>query len=1138
MIHIDDDGASPHNSSPRKIPVRQSARDHPSRHQKPSALEEALSSDLGSDDPIRDNSTRNPELRSSRPSLGESDIPGLRARWIAACADLLGPIPVQLPPWRDINHEIPLIDESLIYNYHMPRCPDALKPELRDKINRYVDAGWWTLKPVAQAAPLLCIPKKSGKLRTVVDARKRNDNTVKDVTPFPDQDQIRMDVARAKYRTKIDMSDAYEQVRIITKDIWKTAFATVLGTAVSQVMQQGDCNAPATFQRLMTWIFRKYIGTWLHVYLDDIFVFSDTIEDHENHLKITFDILRKEMLFLSKDKLDLYSNDMDCLGHRIDDKGLHADVSKMDRIIDWRTPRSYNEVLRFLGLVEYIGQFMPDVSMFTSPLQSMARNGAPFIWRAIHTHCLEGIKQLASRTPILRPVDIRIKERIWLICDASIGGVGAMYGQGPDWRSCRPAGFMSKKFTSAQRSYKTYEQEALAIIEGLLKWEDKLLGRKITIATDHKALKAVKTAVRDGFNGRQIRWDEYLSRFDFDIEHVSGATNKVADCLSRYYDNDGANETHGEEVYVNADVRLDPDMEDLPNNRRQEILDSRNRNVAIMARRVREPVEARVTEAEELQKYASALEELGLDATAMTLEESLKERPPLRPIIEGDTDFLEFVRQGYTDDSVLSKVLESPNSYASFSVEDGLIFTTNRSGERCICIPRAFNKQRTRRLSEIILDGAHLTVGHLGPLRTSEYIRHWYWWPRMGKDIEKFCMSCGHCQTTKTGNKKPEGLLHSMPIASYPWESVGMDFVGPFPKCLGYDYMLVVICRMTSMIHLTPMMVTNSSSDVAWFFLRDIVRLHGMPKSIVSDRDSKFTAKFWRELHRLTGTKLLMSTSFHPQTDGASERAIRNVSQILRALVLPSQTDWVYKTPITEFAINSSRSSSTGFAPFEINYGQMPVLSNVLSHTAKYKGVRDFAERSISYIAIAHDAIIESRVNATHFANKSRIPGTPYTEGTLVYLSTKNLNLPKARAKKLAPKYIGPFAIVKAYPDTSNYKLSLSEELASRGIHPTFHASLLRPHEPNDETVFPGREAKVYYDFGMPDDEQWFVEEINGHRWVGRRIEFRVKWTAGDYTWEPYVNVGEAAALDDYLSLMGISDWKLLAREGANLSHD
>jgi len=214
-----------------------------------------------------------------------------------------------------VNHHIPLIDNGIRYNYHLPRCPEALKQELREKIDQHISAGWWEMKAVYQASPLLCVPKKSGKLCTVVNARKRNDNTYKDVTPFPDQDQICMDVARAKFCTKIDMSDAYEQIQVEAADVWKTAFATTLRTFVLHVMQQGDCNAPATFQRLMTWIFRGYIGIFIRVYLDDIFVYSDSIDDHEGHLHIAFDTLQKHRLYLSRTKLDLYSEDMDCLGH-------------------------------------------------------------------------------------------------------------------------------------------------------------------------------------------------------------------------------------------------------------------------------------------------------------------------------------------------------------------------------------------------------------------------------------------------------------------------------------------------------------------------------------------------------------------------------------------------------------------------------------------------------------------------------------------------------------------------------------------------------------------------------------------------------------------------------------------------------
>ena len=204
-----------------------------------------------------------------------------------------------------------------------------MKLQLMEKLQQYIKAGWWILKMASQATPLLCIPKKSGKLRTVVDCHQRNDNTIKDMTLFPDQDQIRMDITRVKFRSKIDLSNAYEQIHIELEDVHKTAFALVFGTCESNVMQQGDCNGPAMFQQLMVEIFRNALGICVYVYLDDIFIFSYMLEDHEQDLKYVFQKLRENRLFLEKEKCDLYLKSMDCLGHRIDDQGLHADADKM-----------------------------------------------------------------------------------------------------------------------------------------------------------------------------------------------------------------------------------------------------------------------------------------------------------------------------------------------------------------------------------------------------------------------------------------------------------------------------------------------------------------------------------------------------------------------------------------------------------------------------------------------------------------------------------------------------------------------------------------------------------------------------------------------------------------------------------------
>ena len=182
-------------------------------------------------------------------------------------------------------------------------------------------------------------------------------------------------------------------------------FATIFRTFVSQVMQQGDCNALATFQRPMMVTFHDQLGQFIHAYLDDVFAYSNTIEEHEEHLGIVFELLRKFGFYLEVDKCDLYTERMDCLGHIIDDHGIHANVDKMSRIRNWRMPWNLNEIQQFMGLIEYLAQFMLDISAYTTPLTGIQRNGHPFQWRDIHETCFQMIKTLACKYPILRPIN-------------------------------------------------------------------------------------------------------------------------------------------------------------------------------------------------------------------------------------------------------------------------------------------------------------------------------------------------------------------------------------------------------------------------------------------------------------------------------------------------------------------------------------------------------------------------------------------------------------------------------------------------------------------------------------------------------------------------------------------------------------
>lgn len=1038
------------------------------------------------------------------------DIPRLRREWADVIAPLQQGLPDHLPPFREVNHTIPLIDETVDYKYHHPRCPDNLRPEFFEKLRKMMAAGWWESQSAAQAAPLLCIPKPNGKIRTVLDARKRNANTIRDVTPFPDQDQIRADLARAPFRSKIDMSDAYEQIRVVPEDVHKTAFATIAGTYVSHTMQIGDCNAPSTFQRLMTVIFRNELGKFVHVYLDDIFIYSYTIEEHQEHIATVVRRLKEAQFFISKTKVDLYSERLECLGHLIDKNGLHADPDKLFRLRTWRTPRSLGDIQRFLGLVNYLAQFLPGLAAFAAPLETVCTNNRPFQWLPLHDKCFESIKHLASKAPILRPIDPERTEAIWVVCDASAAGVGAMYGQGPTWETCRPAGFMSKKWTNAQRSYFTFEQEGLAIIEALMKWEDRLIGRRLNVVTDHKALtffKQMRPLVP-----RHQRWADYLERFDYHIQYVEGVRNKVGDCMSRYYESDRPDEVHPIHEYVNADVRLDRQGWDLPSPRVAELRGMITRSQARQGK-LQNPVLPREIEAARLRTTS--------EPDVLIIQDVQQAGPDLVPLVASEGDLVEAIKAGYAQDKFWAKILGSLEDHPRFALEDGLVYAEAMSGRTVIGLPDV--PFGPKRVLGVVIEIAHETLGHLGAQRTEEYIRQFYWWPTMRALIDKYCRSCGTCHTTKAVRAKPAGLLKPLPIPTRPWGSIAMDFVGPFPLVGGLDYVWVVIDRLTSLTHLIPTTITVTAAQLGDLYVKEIVRLHGIPETITSDRDPKFTSAFWQEVQKLLGSRLTMSTAFHPETDGASERVIQTISQVLRALVEPNQTNWLAKLPMAEFALNSSTNASSHYAPFELTYGYLPII-NRPAPASKYAGVRQFVQMALNNLIQAQDAIIASRVAQTFHANQRRAQAPVYAVGDKVYLSTKHLSLPKGRIKKLLPKYIGPFTVLKAVPATGNYKLQLTDDMVRRQIYPVFHVSLLRPFVENDEVAFPGREPTKYYDVGIPENHEWVVESILSHRWFNGALEFQVRWVLGDVTWETSENCSALQALDDYLALIDVTD--------------
>lgn len=1128
-----------------------------------------------------------------------------------------------LPPLRKINHRIPIIDPAKRYKWRPSRCPEPLRLQWIEKRNSYVQSGRWMPSTSFNTVPMLCIPKpgKPGeppRLRTVIDLRERNANTHKLTCPLPDMEGILRRVSQARYRSTMDGTDAYEQIRIEPSDVKFSAMATPEGPMLSQVMQQGDCNAVATFQTIMVSLFSPWIGKWIDIYLDDIVIYSDSIDEHVKHCKLVIDILRREQFFLNKDKIHILCEEMKLLGRVIDNKGIRMDPDKVDALTKWKTPTNRELLRGFLGAASYLAEDIDRVRVPMGILFNLTSDKVPFRWDFTHQRAFEQIKTLAMRCKDHHRVPLRYDRdapTINVVTDACATGIAGVVSQGEDWKTADVAAFFSAKLNKAQQNYPVHELEMLAGVETMLRHRDILQGARFKWYTDHKGL--IYLLNQRDLSGRQARWMEKIQGFDFEVIYVPGAENILSDALSRLYAYDAPGTVRASTEYTEHDILQNTSLQNHaittplyvgqegafmvmpPENdfsevelgattraqRRQEMglevskpppraaknkpserktpgseVQGRQRVVItklppitpLEPSKVRIPrlnLGAETGRPETGKEFAARMRNhfkvlgprIDTDLSAQVTEQApvnvasegvppqgnRPENPPslIDVVTDGNgIDLIEIVRSRYKEDQFFRLILDKPKDYRNFEVENGLIFQRG-DNRRVLCIPLAYYNGRS--LREIVIHEAHSVLAHLSARKTIAYLRDQVWWKDLISDVTKYCESCMTCKRSKSSNYKPHGLLHTLDVPEHPWESVGIDFVGPLPESSDrngtYDCITVIIDRLTGMVHLVPSREDYTAREVAELVFAEVYKHHGLPKTIVSDRDKWFTATFWDHLHKLIGTKLRMSSAYHPESDGSTERANRTMIQMIRQCIHPKQRDWVSKLPAIEFALNSARSESTGYAPFFLNTGRMP-RSFIWNHPAKdeYPGVRAFATKIRNAIMAAHDSVLDARVKQTRSANRKR-QLTPFVTGDLVYLSTENLRFPKGLARKFLPRYIGPFKIIRDFGNNS-FRVDLPSRMKSRGVHDVFHASKLRVHIPNDDRLFPGRSDDQVWEYdGDGVEPEFTVDKILSHSGAKSSALFELLWRDGDRTWLPYHKISHLTVLQDYLDAMGVT---------------
>jgi hypothetical protein len=466
-----------------------------------------------------------------------------------------------LPPLQAINHTIPLVDEKKVYSWRPSKCPEALKPLWRKKKQAYLDSGQWRVASGTNALPMLLIPKpmrEDGRmcLRTVFDLRQRNMNTRKLTAPLPDIDGILRNVVRHKYRSLINGKDAYKQIRVIPEHVNCTTFNTPDGTMESLVLQQGDCNGPATYQIVMNHIFAPYVGVFMDIYLDDIVIYSDSIEEHMKHIRLVFDVLRREKFYLGPDKMHFFASKLKILGHVVDEKEITMDLHKVDLVVNWKVPTTKGLLSSFLGVVGFLAPDCEGIRISMGVLAPLTGATKTWEWRDTHQQAFKQIKETVHRWSNHHWVALDYSpgaETINLVTDASLTGASRYVSQGNDVHKAKVVSFWSGKFDSAQQNYPVHEQKLLAIVESLKRFRLLLHGACFRICTDHKSLEHLLS--QKNLSSCQHQWLDILNEFDYKIHYIPGETNVLADALSRIYSDEPLGIERAVSEYVGDDGR-------------------------------------------------------------------------------------------------------------------------------------------------------------------------------------------------------------------------------------------------------------------------------------------------------------------------------------------------------------------------------------------------------------------------------------------------------------------------------------------------------------------------------------------------------------------------------------------------------